>query len=177
MKSILATLFLIFISGCATNKSDSINEGVSQESIKYSQDFGKVEIGYSSEGGWIFIKSSATASLPINNEAGIEQAMNLAMLRAKRNIVEFIKTDLKSNTTTETITKSLIKDISSNDEKSIQRASNIATEITEKISTQSEGIISGVYVLNRNISQDKQVVSVVLQVDKNSLQAVQKLKR
>jgi hypothetical protein len=177
MKTIITALFVISLSGCALNKGAKSVENISQEAIKYSQDFGKIAVDYTSDGNWIQLKSSATANLPINNEAGIEQAMNVATLRAKRNIIEFIKTDLSSATTTESITKSLMKDISSNDERSQQKASNIATEIVEKITVQSDGVIGGVYVANRSISQDKQTVSVTVQVDKKSLQAAQSLNK
>lgn len=177
MKTIITALIVISISGCVLHKGAISDENISQEAIKYSQEFGKIEVYYTSDGNWIKLKSSATANLPINNEASIEQAMNVATLRAKRNIVEFIKTDLKSTTTTESITKYLMKDISSNDERSQQKASNIATEIVEKITVQSDGVISGVYVASRNISQDKQTVSVTVQVDKKSLQAAQSMNK
>jgi hypothetical protein len=107
---------------------------------------------------------------------GLEQGMNVATMRAKRNIVEFINQDLKSTKTTDTMTKSLAKNVSDNDEQSKQRAANIATEITEKISVQADGILKGVYVIDRKVSSDKRVVSVTIQVDKRSMRAAQQLR-
>jgi hypothetical protein len=97
-------------------------------------------------------------------------------MRAKRNIVEFINQDLKSTKTTDTITKALAKNVSSDDENSKQRASNIASEITEKISVQSDGILKGVYVVERKLSSDKRYVVVTVQVDQRSMKAARQVR-
>jgi hypothetical protein len=102
--------------------------------------------------------------------------MNVATMRAKRNIVEFINQDLKSTKTTDTITKALAKNVSSDDENSKQRASNIASEITEKISVQSDGILKGVYVVERKLSSDKRYVVVTVQVDQRSMKAARQVR-
>jgi hypothetical protein len=100
----------------------------------------------------------------------------VATMRAKRNIVEFINQDLKSNKTTDTITKALAKNVSSDDENSKQRAANIATEITEKISVQADGILKGVYVVERKVSSDKRYVVVTVQVDQRSMKAARQVR-
>jgi hypothetical protein len=97
-------------------------------------------------------------------------------MRAKRNIVEFIQTDLQSKKTTDTITKALAKDVSDDDVSSKQRAANIATEIQEKISVESNGIIRGVYVVDRKVSSDGKNVVVIVQVDQRSLRAAKQVK-
>lgn len=176
MKNFLTVAVLaLTLSACSTTKLTDVDP-VSNDAVKFTQDFGKVEVTFNDKGDWETLKSSATSSVPIDVDAGLEQAMNVATMRAKRNIVEFINTDLKSSKTTEAITNSLAKNVSSGDEKSQERAANIATQITEKISVQADGLLKGVYVVERKISSDKRTVVVTVQVDKRSMRAAQQLR-
>lgn len=175
MKKMLIVLAAVVLTACSSTKSVSLDP-VSNDAAKFTQDFGKVEVTFSEDGNWSQLKSSATASMPIQDDMGLEQAMNLASMRAKRNIVEFIQADLKSTKTTDTITKALAKNVSENDEMNKQRAANIANEITEKIAVEANGILKGVYVVERKVSSDKRTVVVVVQVDKRSMRAAQQLR-
>ena len=78
--------------------------------------------------------------------------------------------------TGDTCPKALAKNVSSDDENSKQRAANIATEITEKISVQSDGILKGVYVTERKLSSDKRYVVVTVQVDQRSMKAARQVR-
>lgn len=173
-KVIFIAVIAAALSACSTTKLDQAT--VSDEAVKYTQDFGKVEVTFNDKGDWESIKSSATSSVPIDVDAGLEQGMNVAIMRAKRNIVEFINTDLKSSKTTEAMTNSLAKNVSSNDEKSQERAANIATQIQEKISVQADGLLKGVYITERKISSDKRTVVVTVQVDKRSMRAANQIR-
>lgn len=175
MKKLFIIGSIVLLSACSTTKVADL-DNISGDAAKYTQDFGKVEITYNDKGDWESIKSTGTSAIPIDVDMGLEQGMNAATMRAKRNIVEFINIDLKSTKTTDTITKSLSKNVASNNEASNERAANIANEITEKITVNADGILKGVYVTNRVISSDKRVVTVTVQVDKRSMRAAQQLK-
>lgn len=174
-KLILVAAMAAVLSACSTTKVADVDP-VSNEAVKYTQDFGKVEVTFTDKGDWEVVKSSATSSVPIDVDAGLEQAMNVATMRAKRNIVEFINTDLKSSKSTEAMTNSLAKNVSAGDEKSQERAANIATQIQEKISVQADGLLKGVYVIDRKISSDKRTVVVTVQVDKRSMRTASQLR-
>lgn len=174
-KVILVAVIAAALSACSSTKLTSVDP-VSNDAVKYTQDFGKVEVTFNDKGDWESIKSSATSSVPIDVDAGLEQGMNVATMRAKRNIVEFINTDLKSSKTTEAMTNSLAKNVSSGDEHSQERAANIATQIQEKIAVQADGLLKGVYVIDRKISSDKRTVVVTIQVDKRSMRAAQQIR-
>ena len=174
-KVILVVAMAAVLSACSTTKVADVDP-VSNEAVKFTQDFGKVEVTFTDKGDWEVVKSSATSSVPIDVDAGLEQAMNVATMRAKRNIVEFINTDLKSSKATESMTNSLAKNVSSDDQKSQERAANIATQIQEKISVQADGLLKGVYVVDRKISSDKRNVVVTVQVDKRSMRTATQLR-
>lgn len=176
MKKLLSIAVLaLAVSACSTTKLSDIDP-ISKDAVKYTQDFGKVEVTFNDKGDWESIKSSGTAAVPLDDNAALEQAMNLATMRAKRNIVEFMKTDLQSNKTTESITNALAKDVTSDDAKSRERAGNIATKIQEKIAVQADGILKGAYVSDRKISSDTKTVVVTIQVDKRSMRAAQQFR-
>lgn len=169
MKKLFAVaVILATLSACSTTKLSENDP--SSDAVKYTQDFGKVEVTFTDD-NWLEIKSTATASVPISDDAGLEQAMNIATMRAKRNIVEFMNTDLQSNKAVDTLTNSLAKEVSSGDEKSKEKAANIATKVTEKIATEANGILKGVYIKDRKVSSDARTVVVVVQVDRRSIRA------
>jgi hypothetical protein len=66
--------------------------------------------------------------------------------------------------------------VSEDDLKSKQQAANIASEITEKISVESNGILKGIYIVERKVSSDAKTVVVTVQVDKRSMNAARQLR-
>lgn len=174
MKTVILAVAVLALSACSSTKLT--DAGPSSDAVKYTQDFGKVEVTFNDKGEWESLKSSATSSVPISVDAGLEQGMNVALMRAKRNIVEFINQDLKSKTTTDTITKALEKNVSDDDVKSKQKAADIASEITEKIAVESNGILKGIYIVERKVSPDSKTVVVTVQVDKRSMSAARQLR-
>lgn len=175
-KLIIAAAVMAALSGCSTfNKSVDV-EPVSKDAVKYTQEFGKVEVTFTDKGEWESLKSTGTSAIPLSDNAALEQAMNVATMRAKRNIVEFLQTDLQSTKTVDTITNALAKDVSADDSKSRERAGNIATKIQEKIGVEANGIVKGAYILDRKISSDKTMAVVTLQVDKRSMRAAAQIR-
>lgn len=174
-KLILVAAMAAVLSACSSMKSVDLDP-VSKDAIKYTQEFGKVEVTFNDKGDWESIKSTGTSAIPLNDNAALEQAMNVATMRAKRNIVEFTQTDLQSSKSHEAITNALAKDVSSDDNKSRERAGNIATKIQEKIAVQSDGLLKGVYITDRKISGDKTMAVVTVQVDKRSMRAAQQVR-
>ena len=173
MKKLLIVALAVLATACSTTKLTQ--DEVSPDAVKYTQDFGKVEVTYT-ENTWTEIKSTGTSAVPISDNAGLEQAMNIATMRAKRNIVEFINTDLKSGKTVDTITDSLAKEVAEDDQKSKQKAANIATKVSEKIAVEANGILKGVYISERKVSSDGRTVAVTVKVDKRSMRTAQQLR-
>jgi type IV secretory pathway VirB6-like protein len=122
MKKVILVCAVLALTACSSTKVSL--DTPSKDAVKFTQDFGKVEVTFTDKGEWESLKSSATAAVPIDVDAGLEQGMNIALMRAKRNVVEFIQQDLKSKTTTDTITKSLAKNVAEDDVKSKQLAAN-----------------------------------------------------
>ncbi len=174
-KVILVAAIAAVLSACSTTRTADLDP-VSKDAVKYTQEFGKVEVTFNDKGEWESLKSTGTSAIPLSDNAALEQAMNVATMRAKRNIVEFIQTDLQSSKSHEVITNALAKDVSSDDAKARERAGNIASKIQEKISTQADGLLKGVYITDRKISGDKTMAVVTVTVDKRSMRAAQQVR-
>lgn len=174
-KLIIVAAVAAVLSACSTVKTVDLDP-VSKDAVKYTQEFGKVEVTFNDKGEWESLKSTGTSAIPLSDNAALEQAMNVATMRAKRNIVEFIQTDLQSSKSHEAITNALAKDVASDDAKSRERAGNIATKIQEKITTQADGLLKGVYITDRKISGDKTMAVVTVTVDKRSMRAAQQVR-
>ena len=174
-KLILVTAVALALSACSTTKTVDLND-TSKDAVKYTQEFGKVEITFNDKGEWETLKSTGTSAIPLTDNAALEQAMNVATMRAKRNIVEFIQTDLNSSKSHEAIANALAKDVSADESKTRERAGNIATKIQEKIAVEANGIVKGVYIVDRKISGDKSMAVVTVEVSKKSMRAAQQVR-
>jgi hypothetical protein len=174
-KLILVSAIALALSACSTTKTVDLND-TSKDAVKYTQEFGKVEITFNDKGEWETLKSTGTSAIPLTDNAALEQAMNVATMRAKRNIVEFIQTDLNSSKSHEAITNALAKDVSADESKTRERAGNIATKIQEKIAVEANGIVKGVYITDRKISGDKSMAVVTVEVSKKSMRAAQQVR-
>lgn len=170
----ITSLLALSLAACSSTKLS--NEDMTPEGVKFAQDFGKVELTFNDKGEWESIKSTATSFVPIENDAGIEQGMNVAAMRAKRNIIEFINTDLKSTKTSETITNALAANMKEDGANAERKAADLTTKIKENIAVEANGIVRGAYVMERKVSSDGKNVSVTVMVDKRSMRAANSIK-
>jgi hypothetical protein len=143
MKKLLIISLLAFTISCAS-KQESIYKIVEQS--------GKVEITMKGK-HWQQIKSTGSAPVLVKDEDGVEQAMNVATLRAKANIVEFLNSEISSNRKTE-----------SNLESSLQEK-QLTQKVLETIQLEAKGNIKYCYVIEREVKQD--YAKVVVVVSKN----------
>ena len=142
MKKIIIALSLLLTS-CASN----------QESItKIIEQSGKIEITLKGK-KWQTIKSIGSAPILIKDEDGIEQAMNVATLRAKANIVEFLNSEISSNKKTESSLNSSLQE------------KQLTQKVLETIQQEAKGNIKYSYIIEREVKQD--YVKVVVVVNKN----------
>lgn len=154
-------LLLLLVSGCSTSQQIS---NISDSAIQFVESAGKIEMTLNRDGSWKTIKSSGTAAVLLNDNNALEQAMNVATLRAKANLVEFLEVDLRSSKSLSTLTSSFVSDSANNAE--------IATKVSETISSEAKGIIKGVYVIERKISEDKKYAIVTIMADKRIINAI-----
>ena len=124
-KLTLAVAVALAVTGCAGNngvvknaelKPDTDSIRPKPVSTVFHRPQGTMTITFDKSGQFLEITSKGTAPIAGNNAFSIEQAAQVAQLRAKRNIAEFISTDL-------TTTRSL-KVLSTTIQKSLENTTN-----------------------------------------------------
>lgn len=121
----LAVAGALLVVGCATNpgapknaelKPDTDSIRPKPVSTVFHRPQGTMVITFSADGKFLEITAKGTAPIAGNNAFSIEQAAQVAQLRAKRNIAEFISTQL-------TTTRS-VKVLSTAVQKSLENTTN-----------------------------------------------------
>ena len=125
----LAVAGALLVVGCATNQGVIKNADLKPEtdsirpkpvSTVFHRPAGIMTITFSPDGKFLEITSKGTAPIAGNNAFSIEQAAQVAQLRAKRNIAEFISTQLN--------TQRSVKVLSTAVQKSLENATNGMSE-------------------------------------------------
>lgn len=134
---IIALIFLLFCASCVSN--DKVIKTLTESS-------GKLEISIKGD-EWVSIKSVGTAKI-IKDQT--EQAMNVAVLRAKANIAEFFGNQIVSDKS--------FKNITSKDKDTL-------IVITEDIKSKTSQVLKFTRVVDRKIVGD--YVFVAVEITKN----------
>ena len=119
-KLTLAVAVAIAVAGCAGNKGIAKNAELRPEtdsirpkpvSTVFHRPQGTMTIVFTDDGKFTEIISKGTAPIAGNNAFSIEQAAQVAKLRAERNIAEFIGTSLNSQRTSKVLSTAVQKSL------------------------------------------------------------------
>lgn len=154
---------------------------------------GSLQLQFAEDGEWLVIKTMGTAPINFNHSQGHEDAFMLASMRAKRNLIEFLNNDIKSNKAVDNLTKTSLRDIVSTknkeqrapnakesdeaegagidtfNEEDRRRANRISQTVSESIRDSSQSILKGAYIAKRTVDRETNMVSVTLMVSKKSI--------
>ena len=116
----LAVAGALLVVGCATNQGVIKNADLKPEtdsirpkpvSTVFHRPQGTMTISFSPDGKFVDISSKGTAPIAGNNAFSIEQAAQVAQLRAKRNIAEFIATQLQTTRSVKVLSTAVQKSL------------------------------------------------------------------
>ena len=116
----LAVAGALLVVGCATNQGVIKNADLKPDtdsirpkpvSTVFHRPQGTMTITYSPDGKFVDISSKGTAPIAGNNAFSIEQAAQVAQLRAKRNIAEFIATQLQTTRSVKVLSTAVQKSL------------------------------------------------------------------
>jgi len=117
----LAVAGALLVVGCATNQPGVIKNAELRpdtDSIRpkpvstvFHRPQGTMTITFDSKGEFLEITSKGTAPIAGNNAFSIEQAAQVAQLRAKRNIAEFISTQLQTTRSVKVLSTAVQKSL------------------------------------------------------------------
>ena len=116
----LAVAGALLVVGCASNNGIIKNADLKPEtdsirpkpvSTVFHRPQGTMTITFSPDGKFVDISSKGTAPIAGNNAFSIEQAAQVAQLRAKRNIAEFISTQLNTTRSVKVLSTAVQKSL------------------------------------------------------------------
>jgi hypothetical protein len=116
----LAVAGALLVVGCASNngivknadlKPDTDSIRPKPVSTVFHRPQGTMTITFSPDGKFVDISSKGTAPIAGNNAFSIEQAAQVAQLRAKRNIAEFISTQLQTTRSVKVLSTAVQKSL------------------------------------------------------------------
>ena len=116
----LAVAGALLVVGCASNQGVVKNAELTPDtdsirpkpvSTVFHRPQGTMTITFDTKGSFLEITSKGTAPIAGNNAFSIEQAAQVAQMRAKRNIAEFISTQLNTTRSTKVLSTAVQKSL------------------------------------------------------------------
>lgn len=156
LKILTSSIVLALCFACSTN-----NSPIKSQTVEFVQSSGKIEVEFKG-GEWNKIQASGTAAILVDHNSDIEQAMNVATLRAKASLVEFLNENVKSSRSTRNVTTA-----TNGDEKS----AIIDSQAMESIISEASHILKGVVITERKVSENKDYVMVKIMADRKYVNA------
>jgi hypothetical protein len=156
MKKLLTiSLIFLFISACSTTKKDSAE--VSSEFLG-----GNIKVTYSKSGKFESLSSVASVKVTSELPSAKEEAVSIATVRARRQISEFLNTEVNSERFVTTVTKTLQDSATATGENTTTLNSKIANEVKETIRQKSAVLLKGTVVESEVYDPNTKTITVVV---------------
>jgi len=210
---VVMAVVALFATGCSSTKTvtklppdaPAPVAKLEKKEAEFLKSNGSIKVEFDESGNFYGLVSTGTAYIQTNHTSSREDAMNVALMRAKRNVTEFLNNDVSSNKFSKTITKTLMKSdanesLKSNKIEGNDKASNlddledgggnsetataedrakgqrVATYVKEQMTDNSAALLRGLVITNRSVEKDSNLVSVEVRVSKHSIAASHQLK-
>ncbi len=171
MKTIAAILFAFTLAACssppktadipiaATPVASTLTTGFTGTGIKLTFD---------KAGQWERITSTSTTTVMSNVLGAGDEAITVATMKARRQIAEFITTEISSKRTLNTISDTVKKsDVAGESQDDVR----IAQAVKDSITQSSHAILRGSVVESEYLDAEKVRATVVVAVDRRTAQA------
>jgi len=169
----LLTLLLLLVVACSTAKKESVD---SKNKVTSTFQGGGIKISYTKDGEFDYMTS--TASAPVTSEllSARDEAITVATVKARRQISEFINTEVQSERFIQTISKS-VQEASADSVTDKSTKSNIAYDVRESIKQKSTAILEGTFVENESYDANSRLVIVTVRASKKDAGLAKSIKQ
>ena len=174
-KLMIAAMIAAALSGCSTltGKTDDKVKPITSEFLG-----GNIKVTYKSNGEFESMTSSHTIKLTGELPYSQDEAYQVAILKARKQIVEFMKVDLESEKFTKTVFNNL-QESTSEDKKETANAVNakIAGELQSSIKQKSSAILRGTYVEEKSFDTSSNSITVVVKTSTKDVETAKSLSK
>lgn len=200
--------------GCASNKPTvtqidnplEAKPDIKQQEVTFLEANGLIRLEFDETGAeWLVIESTGTSPVTFNHANSREEALTVASMRARANLVEFLNNGVKSEKFVENVSKSVLNDNLTNgnidvtepvtennifgenttenqlvskvqNKEERTRATKVAQHVKQTIHESSNGILKGALISQRNVNPDINMAAVTIRVSKKSINAAHKIR-
>jgi hypothetical protein len=148
----ICTLMLV---GCSSTKNN--NQIVSSDFLG-----GNLKINYTKSGEFDSLTSKASVKVTSELPSAKEEAVSIATIRARRQISEFLNTEVNSERFITTVTKNLQNSETSAGDNSMNVNSSIANEVRETVRQKSSSLLKGTIVDSEVYDPDTKSITVII---------------
>jgi hypothetical protein len=144
---IVMSVCALFVTGCSSTKTvtqlppeaPAPVAKLEKREAQFLKSNGLIKVEFDEQGNFYGLTATGTAYIQTNHTASREDAYNIALMRAKRNVSEFLSNDVSSNKFSRTITKTLLKNDSNESLKSNKTEGNDKTSNLEDLDLDGGG--------------------------------------
>jgi len=139
---------------------------------------GSIKVAYDKSTGEVLsIESMATARLVSSLPNAVDESFTVATMRARKQILEFMKTEIESEKFTESVFDTLQKSEVDNRVKNETVNHNIAQAVKQSIKQKSAGILKGTYVSEKMFDDSTKMVRVTVRSSDQDVEAAKRISR
>ena len=172
MKTLPIIFFLSLLVVACTNIAEKEVEKA-KALIKTEFLGGGITVTYDESGNFKSMTSTSTSKVTSKLPSAVDEAFKIATLKARRQIAEFIETEIKSDRFTSSVSDSLQE----SDTLNTDNLNTIALKVRENITQKSSQILKGTFVKSEKHDTKKKQVIVVVVTGVDSLGTANKLKK
>jgi hypothetical protein len=175
LKKIVIVSAAVLLTACT---SVPLTKTVDETPIKTEFMGGSIKVVYKKSTGEVeLIESMATAKLISNLPNAVDESFIVATMRARKQIVEFMKTEIESEKFTDAVFDTLQKSDVENKSKNESYNHNIAQSVKQSIKQKSAGILKGTYVSEKVYDQSTKTVRVTVRSSDQDVEAAKRVSR
>ena len=169
----LLILFIALSVGCSTTKKDV------ESANKISSTFlgGSIKVSYTKDGQFDFLTSTANAPVTSQLPSARDEAVTVATIKARRQISEFISTEVQSERFISSVSNSLQNSEVDSKNTNSSNNSKIAYEVRENIKQKSNAILQGTFVENEQLDTNSGLIVVTVRAGRKESDLAKSIKQ
>ena len=214
LRNIAVTASVLMAVGCASQNTgvkmvDNPLEqqpDIKAQEVAFLEEHGTIGLEFDENNGeWISVESTGTSPITFNHANSREEAMTVAAMRARANLVEFLNNTIKTEKFVENVSKTILNDSLTNGTNTVtaplsetdifgdevttlgtqdhvnnieqrNRSTKVAQQVKQTLHESTNGILKGAMIINRSVDPSVNMVAVKVRVSKKSINVAHKIR-
>ena len=215
LRNLAVTAAVIMAVGCASQAPTPValidnplekTPDIKAQEVAFLEANGTINLEFDETGAdWLVIESTGTSPITFNHANSREEAMTVASMKARANLVEFLNNTIKTEKFVDNVSKTILNDSLTNgtntvsepvaekdifgDESTViknvdhtnnvearNRSTKVAQHVSQSIHESTNGILKGAMIIERKVDPSINMVSVKVRASKKTINAAHKIR-